>query len=204
MKFLLHLMIGIFPVMTIFIITSTYAQQVYKCVGTDGKYRFSDVHCKGIEKTEVVRDRTVGVLERERQEARQRIEKMREEIAAKEKEDEARIIQHQAEQKREEEIKARETKQDVEDAKRSGMISDCMRDVMRRGASQNIKAEMVAACRSAGVPQRVNGALVDSIRECVMNVERTNASEDEKTRQVAICHGADVEPRLYFHNRRFH
>jgi hypothetical protein len=198
MKFLLSLIISILS------ITSVHAQPVYKCMGTDGKYQFSDVPCKETEKTEIVRDRTSGVSEQEQQEARQRTVKMQEEIVAKEKDEEARIAQRQAEQKREEEIKAREKEQDVEDTKRSEAISNCIRDVVRHGASQDIKAEMIAACRKAGASQRTGWVSVDSVRECVRNIERTGASEDEKTRQVAICHGADVEPRLYPYRHREH
>ncbi|MDR2452534.1 MAG: DUF4124 domain-containing protein [Candidatus Accumulibacter sp.] len=189
--------ISMFSIMAILAVTNVHAQQVYKCVRTDGKHQFSDVPCKGTEKTEVIRDGAASVSEQEQREARQRTVKMQEEIVAKEKEKEAEIARRRAEQKREEEIKAGETERDLEHAKRSEVVSDCVRDVARRGASQDIKAEMMAACRGAGTSQRASGISVDSVRECVRNIERTNASEDEKTRQVAVCHGANIEPRFH-------
>lgn len=182
--------------LSLFIVTSVHAQ-VYKCTGADGKHQFSDVPCREAEKTEIVRDRTAAVSVEEQQAARQRTIRMQEEITAKEKEEEVRIAQGQAEQERE--AKAVKKGQDDEEAKRTEAVSNCVRDVEQRGASQDIKAEMIAACRTAGASQGASGVSADAVRECVKNVERTGASEKEKARQVAICHGAEVEPRPYRH-----
>ena len=171
--------------------TSVYAQ-VYKCVGADGKFQFSDIPCKG---GQVVPDRGSAVSEQEQQEARQRTAKMQEEVAAKEN---ARAAQDQAER----EAETIRNEPDLDEAKRAEAVSNCMRDVERRGASQNTKAELISACQSAGASQRASGASADSVRECVRHVERTGASESIKARQVAICHGADVPPEPYPYKRR--
>jgi len=78
-------------------------------------------------------------------------------------------------------------------------VANCVRDVERRGASQNVKAELIAACQSAGQTQRSKNLASDTVSDCVRNVERTGASEKDKSRQIAVCHGGDVKPEPVLH-----
>ena len=72
--------------------------------------------------------------------------------------------------------------------------ANCTRDVERQFPTEDLKAELYAACRTAGASQRQSGIVDSALRECVRNVERTAAYPREKARQIAICHGADVKP----------
>ena len=80
-------------------------------------------------------------------------------------------------------------------------VRDCIRDVERQPASQNVKAELIASCRTAGIVQLNTGQSADVVKNCVASVERTGASGNIKARQLAICHGGDVKPEL--HHRPF-
>lgn len=72
--------------------------------------------------------------------------------------------------------------------------ANCVRDVERQGAPESVKAELFAACRTAGQSQRQTGLTDVALRDCVRNVERTGATGKDKARQLATCHGADVKP----------
>ena len=71
---------------------------------------------------------------------------------------------------------------------------NCVRDVERQSGTEDVRAELFAACRTAGASQRQNGMSDNTLRECVRTVDRTAASANDKARQVATCHGADVKP----------
>lgn len=168
-------------VTSFFVLTGVHAQ-IYKCIEADGKVRFSDLPCKETEKGESIPDRTRDSTEQEKQEAKQRATKMQEELANIEKDKPTPIPIKQ---------------KSIEDTKpktNDEAVSNCTRDVGRRGGSQDIKAEMMAACRSVGTSQSISTEL---IRQCVINVERTGASEEDKARQIAVCHGARIEPRIH-------
>lgn len=72
--------------------------------------------------------------------------------------------------------------------------ANCVRDVERQSVTENSRAEMVVACRTAGASQRQSGISDSTIRDCVRSVERTGAFPKDKVRQVALCHGANVLP----------
>jgi hypothetical protein len=79
-------------------------------------------------------------------------------------------------------------------AQDSAAYGNCTRDVERQGVTEDVKAELYAACRTAGGNQRRSGMAEGTIRECVRSVERTGTSATDRARQVATCHGADVKP----------
>ena len=167
--------------------------QVYKCKGVDGKTQFSDTACKAGNKTEVVPDRA-PVTEQQRYEARQRAARLREESLARDEHEANFRAARQTEQRREQ-IEAAQKEADAKVvSNETEAIANCVRDIERRGASASVKAEMIAACRTAGLVQRSTGMTGESVSNCVKNVERTSASEKEKARQLATCHGADVQP----------
>lgn len=174
-------------------IAANAGAEVYRCKGPDGKVQFSDTACKAGIKAEIVPDRA-PVTERQRYEARQRALRMQGEAADLDAEKASAQPTYQAQQQRQQAatgstaVTAREASSDA------GAIAACVRDVERRGASQKVKAEMVAACRTAGVVQRSTGLSGDVVNDCVRNVERTGAPEKTKARQLAICHGGDVTP----------
>lgn len=174
--------------------------EVFKCKGSDGKVQFSDTHCQAGSASEVMPDR-VPVTSQQRQEAQQRGAQMQREAASLE-ENEANAQGH-----RHASAQRRSAEQDrlppaAPATSNADAYENCIRDVERHGASQNIKAELIAACRTAGRGS-VSGSRsnngdtrtdADTVAECVRSVERTGASEAEKSRQLAICHGGDVRP----------
>jgi len=168
--------------------------QVFKCKGADGKIQFSDIPCKGAPQAEIVKDRGSYVDPQDQYNAQQRTVRMQGEIAAKDNEKAASIAAYQGELKRQEAEAARKASASQSASYDVDAVANCVRDVERRGASQNVKAEMLAACRTAGLVQRSTGMSGDAVKNCVKNVERTGASEKEKVRQLATCHGGDVQP----------
>jgi hypothetical protein len=66
--------------------------------------------------------------------------------------------------------------------------------VERQAVTEDVKAELFAACRTAGASQRQSGMTDATLRECVRSVERTGAYATDRARQIAVCHGADVKP----------
>ena len=163
--------------------------EVFKCKGADGKVQFSDTACKAGSRSEVIPDRA-PVTQQQQYEALQRGEQMQNEAAAVDGERAAARASQQA-QDADAERKLAVSKAASND---TDAVAACVRDVERRGASQNVKAEMLAACRTAGLVQRSTGISGDAVSNCVKNVERTGASEKEKARQLALCHGGDVQP----------
>ena len=167
--------------------------EVFKCKGADGKIQFSDTACKAGNRSEIVPDRA-PVSSQQRREAQQRGQQMQDEAAALDGEKSAaQSPQHDQTQRQDAntERKAVRSKAAADDA---DAVDACVRDVERRGAAQNVKAEMIAACRTAGLVQRSTGLSSDAVSNCVRNVERTGASEEDKARQLATCHGGDVQP----------
>jgi len=73
-------------------------------------------------------------------------------------------------------------------------FANCIRDVESQSITEDIRAALFAACRTAGVSRRHSGMTNSLLRDCVRNVERIGAIPSDKARQIAICHGADVLP----------
>jgi hypothetical protein len=172
--------------------------EVFKCKGSDGKVQFSDTHCQAGSASEVMPDR-LPVTSQQRQEAQQRGAQMQREVAVQEENEAiAQGNRHASAQRRSAEqdrLPPAASANSNADA-----YENCIRDVERHGASQNVKAELIAACRTAGRGSASGSSHgdtrmdADTVAECVRSVERTGASEAEKSRQLAICHGGDVRP----------
>jgi len=171
--------------------------QVFKCKGADGKIQFSDKPCAGAKQTERLPDRTSYVTPEQQYEAQQRTARMRDEIDTNAQEVAAANAVRHAEFKRELAAEAQRAEREQATANASDAVAACVRDVERRGASQNVKAQMIAACRTAGRKQQATGTPSSEVSECVKNVERTGASEREKARQIALCHGGEVQPEVH-------
>ena len=74
------------------------------------------------------------------------------------------------------------------------VVAAGMKLVYQGDMAEDVKAELFAACRTAGASQRQTGMTEAALRECIQNVERTRVFGSDKARQLATCHGADVKP----------
>lgn len=168
--------------------------QVYKCQGADGKLQFSDKPCAGSAQSELVPDRTSRVTPQQQYEAQQRATRMQGELAAQDDERAAAIASRSAEQRREEDIAARNAERNRVAASDADAVNDCIKDVERRGGAPDVKTRMIAACHTAGTSQRAQGSSPEAVKSCVAAVERSAGSENEKSRQIAVCHGGNIPP----------
>ena len=174
-------------------VSANASAQLYKCKGADGKVQFSDTACKAGSASELVPDRA-PITPQQRYEAQQRAQQMRDEAAALDHEEASVRAQSEAQQRQHDaqaDRRAAATRS-ASDAREA--INNCIRDVEQRGTSQDVKAELIAACRTAAFVQDSTGISGDTVKNCVRNVERTAASESDKARQIAICHGGAVPP----------
>jgi hypothetical protein len=172
------------------IASGTAGAQVYKCKGADGKLQFSDTRCKAGHTLEIVPDHTSYVTPQQRLEAQQRAAQMQGEAAARDTE-KANV---QAAQQARIAERAQPVEAPVKGPSDSDAMAKCVRDVERQGASEKVKAELLAACRTSGVVQRSSGTAGDTVSDCVKNVERTGAAGKTKATEIARCHGAYVNP----------
>lgn len=173
--------------------------QVYKCQGSDGKLQFSGKPCVGAARSELVPDRSARVTPQERYEAQQRTAGMQRELAAQDDQRTAAQAGLSADLRREQDSAASEAARNPTTASDADAVSDCVKDVERRGGAPDVKTRMIAACRTAGSSQRTQGLSADAVKACVAAVERSAASENEKSRQIAVCHGGDVQPSPFPH-----
>lgn len=165
--------------------------EVFKCEGANGKIQFSDTACATGNRSQVIPDRA-PISAQQQQDAQQKNQRLQD-LAA---EPAGEKVAAQASQS--------QTQNPAPDD--SAAVANCVRDVERRGASQNVKAELIAACQSAGQNQRAKNIAGDAVSDCVRNIERMGASEKDKARQIAVCHGGDVkpEPVVYVKDRNKH
>ena len=168
--------------------TSPAQAEVYKCRAADGRIQFSDTRCEASRKEETVPDRQ-PVSEAQMASAQMRSARMQVDSPVG---DESASVLRIGDAPQVAERVAGVTKDDS--SADADTISRCVRDVERQAASENVKAEMIAACRTSASQQRASGRSGDMVRECVRSVERTGASGNEKARQLALCHGGDVQP----------
>ena len=166
--------------------------QIFRCKGADGKTQLSDRPCTGAAEVTVVKERSSYVSEEDQYNARLRTARMQGELQRQDDEKAAAIANHDNEQRRREAATVTAKTNETTTTADAEAVAACVKDVERRGATQNVKAEMIAACRTAGMTQRASGISSEAVRSCVRDVERTGASEREKARQLATCHGGDV------------
>lgn len=156
------------------------AAEVYQCKDAKGKMTFSDTACQPGSDAKTLPDRA-PITEQQRLEAQQRSAQMQAEVATQD----GALTSGEAPAPKAAPANTAETD--------ANAVASCVRDVERQPAPEDVKAEMIAACQSAGQNQRTAGRTEDSVRECVRNIERTGASGKEKSRAVALCHGGDVK-----------
>lgn len=172
--------------------TATHAQ-TFKCTSSDGKVTYSNVACPDSTQSARPIDTSANTLDgsalREQAQkdraAATHVETTQREQAAAEA-----SVRQQAQAQA-----AAAAKQDAQRAQNDeAAYANCTRDVERQSAPEEVKAELFAACRTAGSSQRQSGVTDAALRECVRSVERTGAFPKDKARQIALCHGADVKP----------
>jgi hypothetical protein len=171
---------------------SAHAQAI-KCVATDGKVTYSNVACPVNTASERSVDTSSNTLDGSvlREQAQKdkatatHIETTQREHAAAEASSRQQAQAQAAEAANQQAQRAQSDE---------AAYANCMRDVERQSVTEDSRAELFAACRTAGASQRQRGMADATVRECVRSVERTGAFPKEKARQIALCHGADVLP----------
>jgi hypothetical protein len=175
---------------------SSSEAQLRKCIAPDGKVTYSDVLCDG----NTISERQVNPRGNTLDSSGFREQVQREQDAAAQTRlierdrasEEAAKRQAQAHQQAQTDEATRQAS--MQSAKDSEAYGNCVRDVERQPATQQVKAELIAACRTAGYVQRQTGMSQGAVNDCVRSVERTGASGKDKARQLATCHGGDVKP----------
>ncbi|MBI2751570.1 MAG: DUF4124 domain-containing protein [Burkholderiales bacterium] len=168
------------------LVGATTHAQTFKCTTADGKVTYSNVACP--DSTQSVRPVDTSGNTLDGSSLREKVQKDKADAAqseAKEREQAAA----EADQRRQAQTRAADTT-----AQDSAAYGNCTRDVERQGVTEDVKAELYAACRTAGGNQRRSGMGEGTIRECVRSVERTGTHATDRARKVATCHGADVKP----------
>lgn len=159
--------------------------QAIKCTAADGKVTYSNVACPDSTATERTVDTSGNTLDGSSlREQAQRNKAAAAQAEATERERAAFEAGSRQQAAKQEAQSA---------AKDEAAYGNCARDVERQGVAEDVKAELFAACRTAGGNQRRSGMGDGTIRECVRSVERTGAYATDRARQVATCHGADVK-----------
>jgi hypothetical protein len=170
---------------TALLVTVLYAPasaQPRKCTAPDGKVTYSDVACP--DRTAFERAVEVGGNTLDGSTLREQAQK-----------DKAVAAQAQAAERERFATESTAVKQEMQKAQSDATAyANCIRDVESQSITEDIRAELFAACRTAGASRRHSGMTNSFLRDCVRNVERTGAIPNNKARQIAICHGADVLP----------
>ena len=169
----------------------THAQTI-KCTAADGKVTYSNVACPDSTQSVKPVDTSANTLDGSalRDQAQKdkatasHVETTQREHAAAEAASNQRAQAQAAAAAQQEAQKAQSDE---------AAYADCTRDVERQSPTEELKAELFAACRTAGASQRQSGVASAALRDCVRRVERTAANPTDKARQIAICHGADVQ-----------
>lgn len=157
--------------------------QTFKCTAADGTVTYSNVACP--DSTQSVRPVDTSGNTLDGSSLREKAQKDRAEAAQSEAREREQAQARASDTIRQEEQKAQQD---------PAAYAHCTRDVERQGVTEDVKAELYAACRTAGGNQRRNGVAESTIRECVRSVESTGTYATDRARQVATCHGADVKP----------
>lgn len=166
--------------LTLAVSATLASAEVFRCEGANGKIQFSDTACTTGSRSQVLPDRA-PITAQQQQDAQQRNQRLQSPAA----EPGGENVSAQT-------ASPSPTQNAVPND--ADAVANCVRDIERRGASQNVKAELIAACQSAGRTQRSTNLASSAVDDCVRNVERTGASEKDKSRQITVCHGGDVKP----------
>lgn len=175
------------------VLCSNADAQARKCTAPDGKVTYSDVACPdstAAERTVETRGNTLDGSALRDQVQRDKAAATQAEATERERAAFEAGSRQQAQAQA-----AAAAKQEAQKAQSDeAAYGNCVRDVERQSVTEDVRAELFAACRTAGASQRQSGMSDAALRECVRGVERTGAFPKDKARQIAICHGADVKP----------
>lgn len=170
--------------------------QLRKCIAPDGKVTYSDVVCAGNTASERKVNPRGNTLDSSG--FREQVQREQDAAAQANLRDADRASQEtnsrQAQVAQQTQAAEAAKQASLQSAKDSDAYANCVRDVERQPATHQVKAELIAACRTAGFVQRQTGMSQGAVNDCVRNVERTGASGKDKARQLATCHGGDVKP----------
>jgi hypothetical protein len=167
--------------------------QAIKCIAADGKVTYSNVACPGNTASERSVDTSANTIDGSAlREQAQRDKATATHVEATQREQAA--VEAGSRQQAQAQAAASAKQEAQRPQSDEAAYSNCMRDVERQSAPEDVKAEMYAACRTAGANQRQRGMADATVRECVRSVERTGAIPKDKARQIALCHGAEVLP----------
>ena len=164
-----------------------------KCTGRDGKVTYSDVVCPErtqSERSVDTRGNTLDASELRDKVQKDKAQTEQAEALARERATLEASLQQQAQAQA-----AHAARQDALNAEKdAAAYANCVRDVERQSPTEDVKAELFAACRTAGSSQRQTGMTEAALRDCIQSVDRTRVVGKDKARQLATCHGADVKP----------
>ncbi len=167
--------------------------QTIKCTAADGKVTYSNVACPDTTQSVKPVDTSANTLDGST--LREQVQKDKATATHVETTQRERAAAEAGSRQQAQAQAAEAAKQEAQKAQSDeAAYANCMRDVERQSVTEDVRAELYAACRTAGASQRQRGMADATVRECVRSVERTGAYPKDKARQIAICHGADVLP----------
>jgi len=175
------------------LLCATAQAQPRKCTAADGKVTYSDVACPERTASERAVETRGNTLDGSS--LREQAQKDKAAAAQSEATEQERAAQTANQRQQSQAQTAADAKQRALNAAGDEAANaNCVRDVERQQVDETLKAELFAACRTAGASQRQSGMTEGALRDCIRNVERTGAPPWDKARQSAVCHGADVKP----------
>lgn len=167
--------------------------QPRRCTAPDGKVTYSDVACPDRTASERPVETSGNTLDGSA--LREQAQKDRAAVSEAEATARERAAFAEGSRQQAQAQAAAAAKQEAQNAQSDeAAYSHCKHDVERQSVTEDIRAELFAACRTAGANQRRGSVTNASLRDCVRSVERTGAFPKDKARQIALCHGADVIP----------
>lgn len=167
--------------------------QTIKCTAPDGKVTYSNVACP--DSTQSVKPVDTSGNTIDSSSLREQAQKDKAAATQAEATEREHAALEAGNRQRAQAQAAATAKQEAQRAQSDeAAYSNCVRDADRQSVTEDLRAELFAACRTAGASQRHSGLTDAALRECVRNVERTATYPNDKARQIAMCHGADVKP----------
>jgi hypothetical protein len=167
--------------------------QTIKCTAPDGKVTYSNVACPDSTQSVKPVDTSANTLDGSA--LRDQAQKNKATVSHVEATQREHAAAEATSRQQAQAQTAAAAKQQAQNAEQdSAAYANCTRDVERQSVTEDVRAELFAACRTAGASQRQSGMASTALRECVRSVERTAANPNDKARQIAVCHGADVKP----------
>jgi len=171
------------------VLCSNADAQARKCTAPDGRVTYSDVACPDSTASEREVETRGNTLDGSALREQARKDKT---AAAQAEATERERTAAEAGSRQQAQAQAKQEAQKAQSDEAA--YRNCVRDVERQSVTEDVRAELFAACRTAGASQRQSGISEAALHECVRGVERTGALPNDKARQIAMCHGADVKP----------